>query len=230
MGEEHGTTYLFAEKSLRRVPQRRPEQTSCGRPPRADEGNADGSGASFKEDNQSGRGFTTNSAIALAVLAVVLCGGCQERGRPDPGVAMAVSHEREPAGGGEAAGGALGAPKVPTRLVVPPEVAKTYSAIRLTWKDSGGGREGTLDVPLGGSARIPDSDLEVRADVFLPAFTMAAEEITSNGVELSNPAARITVLEKGKEIFGGWIFTNFPDVHPFEHPRYSLRLAGAEKK
>jgi hypothetical protein len=145
---------------------------------------------------------------------------------------MAVSHEREPAAAGAPAetGGGPGAPKVPTRLVVPPEVAKTYSAIRLTWKDSGGGREGTLDVPLGGSARIPDSDLEVRADVFLPAFTMAAEEITSNGVELSNPAARITVAEKGKEIFGGWVFTNFPDVHPFEHPRYSLRLAGAVKK
>lgn len=176
---------------------------------------------------------------ALAILATVFGGGCQERGRPEPGVAMAVSHEREPAAGGapaETGGGAPaeagggGAPKVPTRLVVPPEVAKTYSAIRLTWKDSGAAREGTLDVPLGGSARIPGSDLEVRADVFLPAFTMAAEEITSNGVELSNPAARITVLEKGKEIFGGWIFTNFPDVHPFEHPRYSLRLAGAVKK
>jgi hypothetical protein len=169
----------------------------------------------------------------LAILAAVFCAGCQERGRPEPGVAMAVSHEREPAAGGapaETGGGGPGAPEVPTRLVVPPEVAKTYSAIRLTWKDSGGGREGTLDVSLGGSARVPDSDLEVRADVFLPAFTMVAEEITSNGVELSNPAARITVVEKGKEIFGGWIFTNFPDVHPFEHPRFSLRLAGAVKK
>ena len=173
------------------------------------------------------------AGAVFALLAAVLCGGCQERGRPDPNIPMAVSHEREPTGSGssgEAGSGAPGAPKVPTRLVVPPEVAKTYSAIRLTWKDSAGGREGTLDVPLGGSARIPDSDLEVRADVFLPAFTMAAEQITSNGVELSNPAARITVLEKGNEIFGGWIFTNFPDVHPFAHPRFSLRLAGAVRR
>lgn len=187
------------------------------------------------------RTFGSPALTAFAILAAVLSGGCQERGRPEPGVAMAVSHEREPAAGGapaetgggapaEAGAGGAAAPKVPTRLVVPPEVAKTYSAIRLTWKDSGSAREGTLDVPLGGSARIPESDLEVRADVFLPAFTMAAEEITSNGMELSNPAARITVLEKGKEIFGGWIFTNFPDVHPFQHPRYSLRLASAVKK
>jgi hypothetical protein len=154
---------------------------------------------------------------------------------------MAISHDREPAAGGMGAGAGGGAsteagaqepgtPKVPTRLVVPPEVAKTYSAIQLTWKDSAGGKEGILDVPLAGTARIPGSDLEVRADVFLPAFTMAAEEITSNGVELTNPAARITVVEKSQEIFAGWIFTNFPDVHPFQHPRYSLRLAGAVKK
>jgi hypothetical protein len=87
-----------------------------------------------------------------------------------------------------------------------------------------------VNVPLGGSARVPDSEIEVRSDVFLPAFTMAAEEITSQGVEPNNPAARITVVEKGSEIFSGWIFTNFPDVHPFQHPRFSLRLAGGVRR
>jgi hypothetical protein len=180
------------------------------------------------------------SGVVVSVLVALLLTACQEKKRPDPSVQMAVSHEREPAGGPaaetgagtatEAGGREPGAPKVPTRLVVPPEVAKTYSAIQLTWKDSGSGKEGTLDVPLAGTARIPDSELEVRADVFLPAFTMAAEEITSKGVELTNPAARITVLEKSKEIFAGWIFTNFPDVHPFQHPRFSLRLAGGMRR
>ena len=163
-------------------------------------------------------------AAVLVVLATVACG---EKGRPDPRIQMAVSHEREGSADGA---GAPGAPKVPTRLVVPPDVEKTYSGIRLTWKESGSGKEGTLDVPLGGTARIPDSDLAVRVDVFLPAFTMAGEEITSRGVEPNNPAARITVAEKGNEIFGGWIFTNFPDVHPFQHPRFSLKLAGGVKK
>jgi Uncharacterized protein conserved in bacteria (DUF2155) len=166
-------------------------------------------------------------ATAAAVLVVLATAGCGEKGRPDPSVQMAVSHEREGSADGA---GAAGAPKVPTRLVVPPEVEKAYSGIRLTWKESGSGKEGTLDVPLGGTARIPDSDLDVRADVFLPAFTMAGEEITSRGVEPNNPAARITVAEKGNEIFGGWIFTNFPDVHPFQHARFSLKLAGGVRK
>ncbi len=174
--------------------------------------------------------------VTGACLLVALAGvACRERGRPEPGVLMAVSHEQEApesaAGTGtESGAGSATAPKVPTRLVVPPEVAKTYAAVRVSWKDTGSGKEGTVDVPLGGSTRVPDSELEVRCDVFLPAFTMAGDEITSNGVEATNPAARITVAEKGSEIFSGWIFTNFPDVHPFQHPRFSLRLAGGVKK
>lgn len=184
------------------------------------------------------------AAAGLGLASVLVSAGCQERGRPEPGVQMAPSHEREaPPGGGSEGGAEMGSasgtetgpsapglPKVPARLVVPPEVATTYSAIRVTWKDSAGGKEGTLDIPLGGSGRVPNSELEVHADVFLPAFTMTADEITSNGVELTNPAARLTVVEKDKQVFGGWIFTNFPDVHPFEHPRFSLRLAGGVKK
>jgi len=181
----------------------------------------------------TGRGRT---AIWPCFVAALACAACQEKGRPEPGVVMAVSHEREAPGTSTAAEGGTGtgtetagAPKIPTRLVVPPEVAKTYAAIKLTWKDSGSGKDGTVDVPLAGSARIPGSEMEVRCDAFLPAFTMAADEITSNGVEATNPAARITVVEKGNEIFSGWIFTNFPDVHPFQHPRFSLRLAGGVK-
>lgn len=197
----------------------------------------------MKRKGEGMTGLIGVMAAGLALASVLVSAGCQEKGRPEPGVQMAPSHEREaPSRGGEGGAeagsvagtetgpSAPGLPKVPTRLVVPPEIAKTYSAIRVTWKDSAGGKEGALDIPLGGSARVPNSELEVRADVFLPAFTMTADEITSNGVELTNPAARLTVVEKDKQVFSGWIFTNFPDVHPFEHPRFSLRLAGGVKK
>lgn len=147
--------------------------------------------------------------------------GCRERGRPDPSIRMAVSHDRATSGGGKELG-----ETVPTRLVVPPEVTAAYSAIKLAWKDSESGKEGTVEVPIGGSAPLPGSDLEIRADVFLPSFSMSAEEITSTGTGQENPAARITVLEKGNELFAGWIFTRFPEVHPFQHARFSLRLEG----
>ena len=163
--------------------------------------------------------FGTLALLALAGGIGVF--GCRERGRPDPSIRMAVSHDRATAGGGKELG-----ETVPTRLVVPPEVTAAYSAITLAWKDSESGKEGTVEVPIGGSAPLPGSDLEIRADVFLPSFSMSAEEITSTGTGQENPAARITVLEKGNELFAGWIFTRFPEVHPFQHARFSLRLEG----
>ena len=162
---------------------------------------------------------------ATAAAVIVALAACQERGRPDPNIHMAVSHEQE-----QVAGASESAPAIPSRLEVPPEVEKAYSGIRLAWKDSRGGKEGSIEVPLGGGTRLPDSDLEIRAEVFLPAFTMSREAITSSGTEEANPAARIAVVEKDKQLFSGWIFTRFPDVHPFQHPRFSLRLEGGVRK
>ncbi len=162
------------------------------------------------------------AAALLAFAATLLvAGGCREKGRPDPNIRMAVSHERADT---ELAGGQAGA--LPTRLEVPPEVEAAYSGVKLRWKDASNGQEGVIDVPLGGGTPLPDPTLVVRADVFLPAFSMGGGVLTSDGVEPQNPAARITVFEKGREIFGGWIFTRFPDVHPFTHPRFKLELEG----
>ncbi|HEY1250005.1 MAG TPA: hypothetical protein VGH97_02375 [Thermoanaerobaculia bacterium] len=177
---------------------------------------------------------------ALAVALLLAAAACKHRGVPNPDVRMAVSHERaddaaappqtgSDAGAPGAAGGAgAGGPggNVPTQLVIPPEVAQAWSGIRLGWKDKQSGKEGAVDVPLGEASPLPDPSLVVRADAFLPAFTMGGGAITSEGVEAQNPAARITVFEKGKEVFAGWIFTRFPDVHPFTHPRFQLRLEG----
>ncbi len=157
-------------------------------------------------------------AVSLLVLASI---ACRERGRPDPSVRMAVSHDRETKEGGVEPG-----QTVPTKLVVPPEVTAAYSGVRIGWKDSQSGQEGIVEVPIGGAAPVPGSDLQIRADVFLPAFTMSQEEITSTGTGEENPAARIAVVQGASEVFAGWIFKRFPDVHPFQHPRFALRLEG----
>jgi hypothetical protein len=161
------------------------------------------------------------TTLLLVVAAAPPLAACRERGRPDASIRMAVSHDRETEGGGSELGGT-----VPTKLVVPPEVTAAYSDVEIDWKDSQKGKEGRLAVPIGGAAPVPDSDLKIRVDVFLPSFTMTSDEITSAGIGQENPAARIAVVENGNEIFAGWIFKRFPDVHPFQHPRFSLRLEG----
>jgi hypothetical protein len=177
--------------------------------------------------------------VSAACAALMVSPGCKERGRPDPNVRMAISHERIDGvvGGGPTQGqaqaqgqGAGPGSDVPNRLEVPPEVQHAYTGIKVSYKDKSDGKEGVLDVPLGGGTPLPDPNLVVRADVFLPNFTMGGGAITSDGVEPQNPAARITVFDKGKEIFGGWIFTRFPDVHPFTHPRFQLHLEGGIPK
>lgn len=184
-------------------------------------------------------------ALILACAVVALAFACKERGRPDPNVHMAISHERavdavaageqmqmqgQGQGQGAAPGSAGPGSDVPNRLEVPPEVQHAYTGIKVSWKDKTDGKEGTIEIPLGGGTPLPDPSLVVRADVYLPAFTMGGGAITSEGVEEQNPAARITVFDKGKEIFGGWIFTRFPDVHPFTHPRFQLHLDGGIRK
>ena len=164
-----------------------------------------------------------SAAFAALLLAAA---ACRERGQPNPSIRMAISHQRVDPGGAEPSQIPGGENAPPTRLEIPSEVAKVWSGVRIGWKDKSNGGEGSIDVPLGGATPLPDPSVVVRADAFLPAFTMGGGAITSESVEPQNPAARITVFEKGKEIFAGWIFTRFPDVHPFTHPRFELRLEG----
>jgi hypothetical protein len=162
------------------------------------------------------------SARVLVFVAVALpLAACRERSRPDPNVRMAVSHERD-----ESVAPSGATPGAPAQLVVPPEATAAFSGVRISWKDSQTSKEGMLELPLGVATPVPGSGLEVRADVYLPAFAMSADTITSTGTAEENPAARIAVVEGGKEIFAGWIFQRFPDVHPFQHPRFSIRLEG----
>ena len=161
--------------------------------------------------------------LVVVFLAALSLAACRERGKPDPNVRMAVSHEPEAAA---APADGESAPTAPSQLVVPPEAIAAFSGVRIAWKDIETSKEGILEVPIGIPTPLPGSDLEVRADVYLPAFAMSAETITSTGTAEENPAARIAVAEGGKELFSGWIFQRFPDVHPFQHPRFALRLEG----
>lgn len=183
-----------------------------------------------------------SKAVVLVLSGLLaVASGCKERGRPDPNIRMAVSHEAEQVPPEQQAGqaaspssdgtpGGQGQVAVPTRLEVPDAVKQAYSGVVLLWKDGSTGKEGKLEVPLDGSSELPGSGLTVTADVFLPAFTMTSDVITSSGTGQENPAARIRVEEKGAEIFAGWIFQRFPDVHPFTHSRFSLHLAGGIPK
>jgi len=121
--------------------------------------------------------------------------------------------------------------KIETVLVVPEGVTKKWKAVKLNVTDKTTNKSQVITVEIGKETQIPGTDLKIFVETFLPAFKMEGGTITTTSVDqTTNPAVKIKVTEKNEEVFKGWLFELYPQVHPFNHPKYALSLAGYEKK
>ena len=133
----------------------------------------------------------------------------------------------EPAAGPAPLAGA-GHPQVggagrPVRI--PDPVKGKWQAVKLRVEEKDGGRPPeVITVKLGGQLAIPGSKLRVKVGEFLPALQVSGGEITSASNDPTNPAVLVTVSEDGKDTFNGWLFSKFPEMQPFEHPKYRITL------
>lgn len=107
---------------------------------------------------------------------------------------------------------------------IPPAVQARWKRIHIAVLDLQAKKEATYVAELGKDFTIPGSNLTLRPLAIAPDFTMDAGVISSKSNEPNNPAAQVTLTEGGKQIFRGWLFARFPETHPFEHPKYALRL------
>ncbi len=129
---------------------------------------------------------------------------------------------------GEPAAGQAGHPQVgsagrPVRI--PDPVKGKWQAVKLRVEEKDGGRPPEIfTVKLGGQLAIPGSKLRVKVGEFLPALQVSGGEITSASNDPTNPAVLVTVSEGGKDTFKGWLFSKFPEMQPFEHPKYRITL------
>ncbi len=64
--------------------------------------------------------------------------------------------------------------------------------------------------PVNGSFRIDGTDTEIKIISFVPDFTVSDGRIIPRSEEMINPAVYILAKNKGKELFSGWIFANYP--------------------
>jgi hypothetical protein len=97
--------------------------------------------------------------------------------------------------------------------------------VKLRVEEKGGGKPPEIfTVKLGGQLSIPGSELRVQVGEFLPALQVSGGEITSASNDPTNPAVQVTVSEGGKDTFKGWLFSKFPEMQPFEHPKYRITL------
>jgi len=163
------------------------------------------------------------SLIFAALLVIALAGAsCQKKEQtpvPSPTQGGVPGQPGVPMGGG------------PEKTVVVPEEVKTaWKAVKIEveFKESKTRKEFTI--PLNSEFPIPDTDLVVKTGDFLPHFSMTADQITSASNDLSNPACNIEIEENGKQVFKGWLFAKFPDVHAFQHDKISVKLLEGVKK
>jgi hypothetical protein len=163
--------------------------------------------------------------LSVALLLLVLP-GCRRREAKDvvvaaPTAAVAADPHAGLAGGADPH---AGKPRMEAVVKVPEAVQARWKRMRIAVLDLTAKKEATYVVTAGSDFTIPGSDLTLRTLAIVPDFTMDAGVISSKSNDANNPAAQVTLTEGGRQIFRGWLFARFPETHPFEHPRYALRL------
>ena len=148
--------------------------------------------------------------LVFMMLAVVMVAGCHKKEEQKSGAAVPSS-------------------QVPTKepvIVEPDSVKGKWKAVKIAVNDKTANKETVYTVAIGSQFAIPDTNLAIKVENFLPHFTMAGAVRTSQSNELKNPAARVRIYEDGKEIFNGWLFSLFPTTHALQHPKYGFTLVG----
>jgi hypothetical protein len=110
-------------------------------------------------------------------------------------------------------------------IEVPEEVKEKWKEVSIHVRDKKSGESKHYKVQINGNFKVPGTDLDINVGEFLPHFTMpTGGKITSASNEPNNPALQVTIKEKSEEKYRGWLFSNFPDMHAFEHEKYAVTL------
>lgn len=114
--------------------------------------------------------------------------------------------------------------KKETVVKVPEIVAGKWKAVKIAVQDKSQSKETVYTVDVGGQLALPNSDLTLKVEAFLPHFIMEGATLTSQTNEPKNPAVQIKIFQADKEVFKGWLFTLYPTTHAFQNPKYSFSL------
>ena len=155
------------------------------------------------------------TAFVLAIMALLAIGllmGCQKKAEEVP-LEEPVAQE-EP-----------GMPALPTKIMVPEDVAAAWKAVVLEVTDKDTSERTEYTYNIGETKPVGTTGLTLTVQAFLPSFQMAGDVFTSSSPELNNPAAKVQIKdENGMVIHDRWLFSLYPATHPFEHPRYAITL------
>ena len=151
--------------------------------------------------------------MVILVLALGVAIGCQKKA------------EEIPLDMPEETSGEVPMPAVPSKIMVPEDIAAKWKAVVVEVTDKDTNERSDYTMNIGETAPLGSTGLTVFVEAFLPSFQMAGEVFTSSSPDLNNPAAKIKITdEAGAELFNRWLFSLYPATHPFDHPRFAITL------
>ena len=121
-------------------------------------------------------------------------------------------------------------PKIDRAVTVPKEVAAKWSAVKLVVEDKVAKNTKEYTVAIGSDLAVPNTKIKVTVLAFLPHFKMGDKDITSGSNDPKMPAAQVLIQEPGKPEWKGWLFSLAPDMHPYQHEKIGIKLAGGVSK
>ncbi|MBE0604248.1 MAG: DUF2155 domain-containing protein [Deltaproteobacteria bacterium] len=166
--------------------------------------------------------------VILLATAILAAPGCKKK-QPPPKQMSPPGAQAQPGMPGMPGDPHGGAP-VEKKVVVPAEVRDSWKAVKISLEFKQKKEKKEYVVPLNSEFKVPDTGLTLKTGAFFPHFKMAADQITSESNKAENPALQIEVIEGGKEIFHGWLFAKFPEVHSLVHDKYAIALVEGVKK
>ncbi len=168
-------------------------------------------------------------ALLLAVLFVfTLAGAACKKQQPPPPPPPPAGGMGMPGEAGAPPGMMGGGPE--KKITVPDAVKSSWKAVKIEVEYKKAKSKKVLTVPVNSDSKVPDTDMTLKVGAFLPHFAMSADSITSNSNNLENPAVSVDVMQGGKTVFHGWLFSKFPDIHPFQNDVIALKLLEGVKK
>jgi len=173
--------------------------------------------------------------VAVCGIALVLSFGACKKKEEKPQVPQAGAPGQGQLSPGHPVGGEQGGqqvtmPKGQTTVSLPDAVKGRWKSVVVEVEDKGSKKKTEYTINVNGDFKIPASNLKLVVSEFIPDFRMDGLTITSSSNEPNMPAVGLKVLEDDKEVFKGWLFSKYPAIHPFEHPKYAVMLKSGIKK
>jgi outer membrane murein-binding lipoprotein Lpp len=113
--------------------------------------------------------------------------------------------------------------------VVLPELAAAYQGVVMRVIDLKTEFSEDILVPFSTPTQMGKTPLVVTVVQFFPDFAITDQGFSSKSMEPNNVGAKVHVTGD-KRHFNGWLFANFPDIHPYDSDDYSLIVVEAVKK